>query len=199
MPHSFARGCTHKCRMKTWSISWRSATWVSHQWKKRSNLTLYFSPGEGKAFKAFEILKDCQTAKNRYKFALTCIKLNKYKDAELALTGAKLLQNARNQNYLIGDHHLNLNENRFIPNGASGYYLLGFVLEKQFKKKIAIDCYEKALDMQPTLWCAFERLCKMVAGSYSQNKFDASKIFQDNNADMHQMNSMIREHMINIQ
>jgi hypothetical protein len=65
----------------------------------------------------------------------------------LALTGAKLQQNIRNQNFLMGDHHLNLNENRYIPNGASGYYLLGFVLEKQFKKKPAIECYEKALGM----------------------------------------------------
>ena len=50
----------------------------------------FFNIGEGKAYKAFEVLKDCQTAKNRYKYALTCIKLNKYKEAELALTGAKL-------------------------------------------------------------------------------------------------------------
>jgi hypothetical protein len=94
---------------------------------------------------------------------------------------------------------LNLNDNRFIPNGASGYFLLGFILEKQFKKKIAVECYEKALEMQPTLWCAFERLCKMVGGPHSQNKLDAAKIFQDNNADMNQMNSMILEHMNNIQ
>ena len=62
-----------------------------------------------------------------------------------------------------------------------------------------MECYEKALEMQPTLWCAFERLCKMVGGPYSHAKVDAAKIFQDNNADMNQMNSMIREHMNNIQ
>ena len=39
----------------------------------------------------------------------------------------------------------------------------------------------------------------MLGGPYSQNKFDANKIFQDNNADILQMNSMIREHMMNIQ
>ena len=57
------------------------------------------------------------------------------------------MQNTRNHNFMMGDHHLNLNENRLIPNGASGYFLLGFVLEKQFKKKIAVECYEKALEM----------------------------------------------------
>jgi hypothetical protein len=68
--------------------------------------------GEGKAYKAYEVLKDCQSSKNRYKFAIICIKLNRYNEAELALTGAKLPQNARNQGYVIGNHHLNLNENR---------------------------------------------------------------------------------------
>lgn len=33
--------------------------------------------GEGKAYKAYEVLKDCQSNANRYKFALTCMKLNK--------------------------------------------------------------------------------------------------------------------------
>ena len=46
--------------------------------------------GEGRAYKAYEVLKDCESAKNRYKLALTCIKLNRPHEAELALTGAKL-------------------------------------------------------------------------------------------------------------
>jgi len=100
---------------------------------------------------------------------------------------------------VIGNHHLNLNENRNIPNGASGYYLLGFVLEKQFKRKPAIECYERALSLQPTLWCAFERLTKMLGGpSSSDGKVDAFKIFTENNSDIIQMNTLIREHMKNI-
>jgi anaphase-promoting complex subunit 3 len=34
--------------------------------------------GEGKVHKVYEILKDCTSAANRYKFALACIKLNKF-------------------------------------------------------------------------------------------------------------------------
>jgi len=34
--------------------------------------------GEGKAYKAYEVLKDCVQNANRYKFAITCVKLNKY-------------------------------------------------------------------------------------------------------------------------
>lgn len=45
--------------------------------------------GEGKAYKAYEVLKDCTSNANRYKFALTCIKLNKLAEAEKALLNKK--------------------------------------------------------------------------------------------------------------
>lgn len=71
-----------------------------------------------------------------------------------------------------------MNENQHIPNGASGYYLLGLVLEKQLKKHHAIDCYLKAVQMQPTLWCAFEKLMKLLGGPLSNDgKVDANQIF----------------------
>ncbi len=74
--------------------------------------------------------------------------MNKYNEAELALTGAKLPQNIRNgPSFVNHNFHLNLNENQYIPNGASGYYLLGYVLEKQLKKEPASKCYEKALQL----------------------------------------------------
>lgn len=102
--------------------------------------------GEGKAFKAYEVLKNCESAKNRYKFALTCIKLARYHDAELALTGAKLEKNMnKGSSYLMGNHHLDMNQNKSVPHGAPGYYLLGYVLECQFKNEKAIECYERAL------------------------------------------------------
>ena len=44
--------------------------------------------GEGKAYKAYEVLKTCTSCANRYKLALTCIKLNKLVEAERALIGA---------------------------------------------------------------------------------------------------------------
>ena len=53
------------------------------------SLYWWFFLGEGKAYKAYEVLKDCQQNANRYKFALTCIKLNKYPEAEKALLNRK--------------------------------------------------------------------------------------------------------------
>ena len=41
--------------------------------------------GDGKTYKAYEVLKSCTLAPNRYKFALTCVKLNKLPEAERAL------------------------------------------------------------------------------------------------------------------
>ena len=41
--------------------------------------------GEGKAYKAYEVLRGCTTGPNRYKLALTCIKLNQLAEAEKVL------------------------------------------------------------------------------------------------------------------
>jgi len=74
------------------------------------------------------------------------------------------------------------------------------VLESQFKNEKAVECYERALQLQPTLWCAFERLCKLQGGQEaSGDRVDAARIFTENNSDILQMNSLIREHMMNIQ
>jgi hypothetical protein len=43
-----------------------------------------------------------------------------YKEAEYALTGAKRMKT----------DHLNIETNKQIPNGASGFYYLGFVCER---------------------------------------------------------------------
>jgi hypothetical protein len=43
--------------------------------------------GEGKAYKAYEVLKGCTSGENRYKLAITCMKLNKLLEAEKALIG----------------------------------------------------------------------------------------------------------------
>lgn len=71
------------------------------------------------------------------------------------------------------------------------------MLEKQLKKKQAIECYLKAVQMQPTLWCAFEKLMKLVGGptsSSNDGKVDANQIFMSNQ-DIQNMDSLIKQHM----
>ena len=41
--------------------------------------------GDGKAYKAYDVLKGCSGSQNRYKLALTCLKLNKLTEAEKVL------------------------------------------------------------------------------------------------------------------
>jgi hypothetical protein len=72
--------------------------------------------GENKPYKAYYVLKDPVAMPNRYKFALVCIQLQKYAEAEKALLGRGLGEG--------GDE-------RPIACGAAGYYLLGLICEKQ--------------------------------------------------------------------
>jgi len=62
---------------------------------------------ENKPYKAYYILKECKSESSRYKFAVTCIRLNKFKEAE---------------------SHLVMNNS--IPNGSYGLYLMGVLNEK---------------------------------------------------------------------
>jgi len=96
--------------------------------------------GENKLYKAYHLLKDNISLGNRYKFALVCMKMQKYEEAEKALKLSDDLQ-------VIG--------------GAPGCYLLGMTLERLARQRDAIKYYSRAIELDPTLWVAFERLCKL--------------------------------------
>ena len=117
--------------------------------------------GNGKTYKAYEVLKSCSEPASRYKFALTCLKLNKLSEAERALLLEK-------------------------PNNAAGLYLLGKVRELQSKKKDAIKSYTKALQKDPTLWCAYERLCAL-----QPKELDAAKFFTEDHPVIQRLNGYI--------
>jgi len=48
-----------------------------------------------------------------------------------------------------------------IPNGCYGYYLLGLINEGKQKYSEAKECFLKALELNPTLWVAYEKICKI--------------------------------------
>ena len=68
--------------------------------------------GEGKTWKAYEVLKDSQSDRNRYKLAFTCIKLKKMAEAEKALLSCRGKSDISN-----------------VPNGSAGLYLLEHTFE----------------------------------------------------------------------
>lgn len=126
--------------------------------------------GENKLFKAHYVLKDANSPANRYKLALVCIKMQKYNEAEKAL----LFKSA------------NKGEEEFqVIGGAAGYYLLGSVFELQAKLKEAAKFYTKALELDPTLWIAFEKLCNL------NPQVQPELIFKDNHSFLTMLNSSI--------
>lgn len=122
--------------------------------------------GEGKYHKAFQILKHTHSHQCRYLFTLICIKLNKFIDAEKALLTDKFYSKAITNKEI---------EN-VIPNGAAGFYLLGVVHEKMSRKTDALLAYKKSVDLDPFMWCAYERMCKL-----DPHKVDINKIYTELN------------------
>lgn len=64
--------------------------------------------GLGKIYKAYDVLKNSVSFQNRYKFALTCMKLKKWEEAEKALQGGRSSRS----------------DIKNVPNGAAGLFLL---------------------------------------------------------------------------
>jgi len=125
---------------------------------------------EMKPYKAYYILKDCKSDQNRYKFALTCFKLNKLKEAEKALSTAP--NESSNSKYLF---NYSITPET-VPNGAYGLYLLGLINEKMQKYSDAKEYYGKALEINPTLWVAYEKLCKLGESTNPNNLFVETKL-----------------------
>ena len=95
-------------------------------------------------------MQDSTSQANKYKFALVCLKLNKLVEAERALIGK--IRRSSSLDERISN----------IPNGAAGLYLLGTVYELQSKSpKEAALFYSKCLELDPTMWCAYEKLCRI--------------------------------------
>lgn len=68
---------------------------------------------ENKHYKVFHILKDCTSEMNKYKYAVSCVKISKFKEAEKALLG--------------NDHGKQQKNLDMVPNGSYGLYLLGVI------------------------------------------------------------------------
>lgn len=65
-------------------------------------------------------------------------------------------------------------------------YLLGYIREMQTKRKDATKNYIKALEMDPTLWCAYERLCHL-----QPKDLESAKFFKEDHPVINKMNDFI--------
>lgn len=75
-----------------------------------------------------------------------------------------------------------------MPNGAAGLYLLGHVRELQSSTEEAVKNYREALRLDPTLWCAFERLCCL-----KPDEVDSSQYFTANHPLIMHLNMAISD------
>ncbi|EAR84490.2 tetratricopeptide repeat protein (macronuclear) [Tetrahymena thermophila SB210] len=112
---------------------------------------------ENKHYKVYDILKLCKSEMNRYRFALVCLKLNKNQDGEKAL----LMENYNPQDQNMQSKHRSQMLPDYVPNGCYGFYLLGLIYEGQQKFQEAKNYFVKALELNPTLWVAYEKICKI--------------------------------------
>ena len=83
------------------------------------------------------LLKGSESAENAYLYALALFQVSSYDEAEGVLM------------------------RRSGSLGADGFFLLGQICERQSRFQDAVGHYQRALRQEPTLWSAFERLCKL--------------------------------------
>ena len=117
--------------------------------------------GMGKFHQAYQILKNTKGHQCRYLFVLICIRLNKFIDAEKGILTQKLFGKGLNNKEL----------DEVVPQGAYGYYLYGNILEKLNRKNDAFQAYKKSLDIDPFMWCSFNKLCKIDPKKIDNNKY----------------------------
>ena len=117
--------------------------------------------GLGKFHQAYQILKETKGHHCRYLFVLICIKLNKFIDAEKGILTQKLFGKGLNNKEL----------DEVVPQGAYGYFLYGNILEKLNRKNDAFQAYKKSLDIDPFMWCSYNKLCKIDPKKIDNNKY----------------------------
>jgi hypothetical protein len=81
----------------------------------------------------------CTSPQSRYIFALSCMKLGKYIEAEKALS----------------------EDPKQVPNGGYGHFLLGRIARLTNRGDLAAAHFEKCLVLNPMLWSAYEELCSL--------------------------------------
>ncbi|XP_017639651.1 cell division cycle protein 27 homolog B-like [Gossypium arboreum] len=91
---------------------------------------------------AYYILKGMQMAQSRYLFAIACLEMDLFCEAEAALLPVKDLCAE-------------------VPNGAAVQYLLGIIYRDTDRKNKSIEHFRKTLSIDPMFWAAYEQLCML--------------------------------------
>lgn len=93
--------------------------------------------GQGKLKQVYHLLRHNESPENRYHFALVCLELGKYAEAQ----GSLLSSNIGHPN------DLSAADVAAIPGGAAGLYILGMVCRREHRREFAISYFRKALEV----------------------------------------------------
>ncbi|XP_039053686.1 cell division cycle protein 27 homolog B-like [Hibiscus syriacus] len=91
---------------------------------------------------AYYILKGMEMAQSRYLFAIACLEMDLFSEAEAALMPIEHLCTE-------------------VPNGAAMQYLLGIIYRDTARMKRSVEHFRKALSIDPLFWAAYEELCML--------------------------------------
>ena len=120
---------------------------------------IYFK--QGKTKQTYLILQSSTYQPSRYLFAVACIALGKFSEAERALLPVSYMQPQSMTTEIVDQ----------IPGGAAGLYLLGVICRKEHRFPAAIDYFHKSLQKDPSMWCAITELSEMGVN------IDTSKLY----------------------
>lgn len=90
---------------------------------------------EGKSKQAYLILLDSELPANRYLFALSCVSLHKYGEAEKALLPPNVM----------GPNDFSTELYSKVPGGGAGLYLLGVICRRESRIESAIEYFKMSL------------------------------------------------------
>jgi anaphase-promoting complex subunit 3 len=93
---------------------------------------------QGKLKQTYLLLHDCDIPQGRYLFAVVCIALKKYKEAEKALLRKNPIKMSDLGKVGVADS---------VPGGAAGLYLLGLICRVENRRDAAIAFYQASLQV----------------------------------------------------
>ena len=97
---------------------------------------------KGKLKQTYLILQESTTPSNRYLLAQACIGLQKYHEAEMALTSHQILD----------PKTIDIETALEIPGHAAGLYLLGVACKRQHRRDAAIEYFKLSLKVKCLLF-----------------------------------------------
>ncbi|KAK8479333.1 hypothetical protein V6N13_063223 [Hibiscus sabdariffa] len=108
-------------------------------------------------YSAYYILKGMEMAQSRYLFAIACLEMDLFSEAEAALLPIE---------HLCSE----------VPNGAAVQYLLGTIYRDTARMKRSVEHFRKALSIDPLFWAAYEELCMLGEAEESSVYFGDAAI-----------------------